>query len=47
MVEIPADNPVQLALPIFAALNGGPSDVDRRISVQLLLAEYRQESGQE
>jgi len=47
MVEIPADDPVELPLSILAALDGGPSHVDRRVSVQPLLAEHRKESGEE
>ena len=47
MVKIPADDTVELPLPIFAALDGGPPHVDRRVSVQPLLAEHREESREE
>jgi len=36
MVEIPCDDPVELALPILATSNGGPSHVSRRASIQPL-----------
>ena len=47
MVEIPADDAVQFPLPMLAALDGGLSHVNRRVSVQSLLAEHREESGEE
>ena len=47
MVEIPANDAVELPLPIPAAFNGGTSHVDRCISVQPLLSHHCQESGEE
>ena len=47
MIEIPSNNPIQLPLPILAAFDCGPSHVDRGISVQPLLAERREKSGEE
>ena len=43
MVEIPPDDTVQFPLPMLAALDGRPSHVDRRVSVQPLLAEHCKE----
>ena len=43
MVEIPSDDPVELALSILAAFYGRPSHVGRRISVQPLFAEHCKE----
>ena len=47
MIEIPAVDAVQLALAILAALDGGPSQVYRCVSVQPLLAESCKEGGEE
>ena len=46
MVEVPRDNPVEFALPVLATLDGGPSHVSRRVSIQPLLAEHRDEGGE-
>ena len=46
MVKVPRDNSVELALTILAAFDGGPSHVRRRISVQPLFAEHREEGGE-
>ena len=47
MVEIPGDNPVELSLSILATLDCRTSNVDRRVPVQPLLAEHREEGGEE
>jgi len=47
MVEVPGDDAVELPLPILASFDGGPTHVDRGISVQPLFAEHREEGGEE
>jgi hypothetical protein len=47
MVEVPRDDAVKFALSVLAAFDGRPSHVGRRVSVQPLLAEHRQEGGEE
>ena len=47
MVEVPGNDPVQLPLPILAALDGRPSHVNRCVFIQPLLPEHRQEGGKE
>jgi len=47
VVEIPRHDPVQLSLTILAAFDGRPSHVDRSVSVQPLLPEHCEESGEE
>ena len=47
MVKIPSDDAVELPLPILASFDCGPSQVNRRVSVQPLLAEHREEGGEE
>ena len=46
MVEVPCDDPVELALTILAALNCSPSHIRRRVSVQPLFAKHREEGGE-
>ena len=46
MVEVPSDDPVELALSILASFYGRPSHVSRRISVQPLFTEHREEGGE-
>ena len=46
MVEVPRDNPVELALSILTAFDGRPSQVGRLILVQPLLAEHGKEGGE-
>ena len=43
MVEVPSDDPVELALSILTSFYGRPSHVGRRISVQPLFTEHRKE----
>jgi len=47
MVKIPRNDAVEFALSILAAFDGRPSHVDRYVSVQPLLAEHREEGGEE
>jgi len=44
---MPGDDAVELPLPILAAFDGGSSHVSRGESVQPLLAEHCEESGEE
>ena len=46
-VEVPCDNPVKLPLSALAAFDSRPSHVGRCITVEPLLPEHRQESGQQ
>ena len=47
MVKIPRHDTIEFALSVLAALDGRPTNVDRRVSVQPLLAEHRQEGGEQ
>jgi len=47
MVKIPGEDAVELPLSILASFDGRPSHVDRGVSVQPLLAEHREEGGEE
>lgn len=43
MVKVPSDDTVQFPLAVLAAFYGGPSHVSRRVSIQPLFAEHREE----
>jgi hypothetical protein len=45
--KVPGDDPIQLPLPILAAFYPTPSHVRQRVSIQPLLPEHRQKSGEE
>ena len=47
MVEVPGDDAVELPLSILAPFDGGPSHVCRRVSVQPLFPEHREERSEE
>lgn len=47
MVEIPGGDAVELLLTILATFDDGPSHVGRFVSIQPLLAEHREERGEE
>ena len=47
MVEVPADDTVEFALPVLAAFDCGPSQVVCHISVQPLLSKRCKEGGEE
>jgi len=47
VVEAPGDDAVELPLSVLAPLDGRSSHVDRGVSVQPLLAEHREEGGEE
>jgi len=47
MVKIPSDDATQFPLAILAAFYGSPSHAGRRVSIQPLLAEHREEGGGE
>jgi hypothetical protein len=46
VVKVPGDDAIQLPLAIPATFYAGPPHVGRRVSIQPLLAEHRQESGE-
>jgi len=47
MVKVPGDDAVQFPLTILATLYGSPSQASRCVSVQPLLPEHREKSGEE
>ena len=47
MFEIPRNDPVLFPLPILTTFDGRPSYADRRVPIQPLLSEHRNESGKE
>ena len=46
MIEVPHDDPIELALTILATFDSGPSHVGLCISVEPLFAEHREEGGE-
>jgi len=47
VIEVPGDDAVELLLSILAPFDGGPSYVGRRVAVQPLFPEHREERSEE